>query len=549
MSEMVIPGTYITVRSEGLISAGRISTGVLGIVGTASKGPLGKPVTLASFADARDTFGVADDLNNPITPQLPLTLVRAIQLAYDNGASTVIAVRAASNKAQTANLAMPGDAQSVVATLSAKTPGSYGNNIRVQVAVADDRAHIVNETTDIVDDPTIKLNYAPVFQTPGNRISVLRAASHKLDTFAILYNVKDVKAGQVSVNTADGTLTFSKDETPIKGDKLISTYDVDKTGCSRVTITLGSSAERYTVTDGRNLVQQLKRSTLVVPSGGTAGKPQINLDAYLGSGTNTAGNDGADAIPDDYVNALDTLSDQLVNIVVLAGQDANTMCDKLLSHLNTTENSDHERIGVIGATGSTVDDYLGHNVSSGRIVLVAPGIQYPNGDTLPSGYTAAAVAGLISSLDIQTSLTNKVVNVSGLTIKANRGQQAQLIDRSLLTLISKDGYRVLKSITAAGQGDPFINITTRRIVDHAKYGVRSAANPYLGRLNNSRVRGALKSTLDAFLTGMVADEALTGYTLSVDATRAQEIAGEVSVVMTLQPTFSIDYIRVVMNLQ
>jgi len=34
----------------------------------------------------------------------------------------------------------------------------------------------------------------------------------------------------------------------------------------------------------------------------------------------------------------------------------------------------------------------------------------------------------------------------------------------------------------------------------------------------------------------------------VTATRAQEIAGEVSVVMTLQPTFSIEFIRVVMNL-
>jgi hypothetical protein len=34
----------------------------------------------------------------------------------------------------------------------------------------------------------------------------------------------------------------------------------------------------------------------------------------------------------------------------------------------------------------------------------------------------------------------------------------------------------------------------------------------------------------------------------VTATRAQEIAGEVSVVMTLQPTFSIEFIRVIMNL-
>jgi len=60
---------------------------------------------------------------------------------------------------------------------------------------------------------------------------------------------------------------------------------------------------------------------------------------------------------------------------------------------------------------------------------------------------------------------------------------------------------------------------------------------------------ALKATLDAFLTGMVQDEALTGYTLDVTATRAQEIAGQVSVVMTIQPTFSIDFIRVVMTLQ
>jgi len=104
-------------------------------------------------------------------------------------------------------------------------------------------------------------------------------------------------------------------------------------------------------------------------------------------------------------------------------------------------------------------------------------------------------------------------------------------------------------VTTEGIGAPYSAIPTRRIVDYAKYGVRSAANPYLGRLNNSRVRTALKATLDAFLTGMVQDEALTGYALDVTATRAQEIAGQVSVVMTIQPTFSIDFIRVVMTLQ
>ena len=88
-----------------------------------------------------------------------------------------------------------------------------------------------------------------------------------------------------------------------------------------------------------------------------------------------------------------------------------------------------------------------------------------------------------------------------------------------------------------------------RTVDYAKEGVRRGSNPYIGRLNNSRVRAALKATLDGFLSGMVLDEMLTGYTLDVRATRAEEINGQAIVTMTLQPTFSIDFVKVIMNLQ
>ena len=48
---------------------------------------------------------------------------------------------------------------------------------------------------------------------------------------------------------------------------------------------------------------------------------------------------------------------------------------------------------------------------------------------------------------------------------------------------------------------------------------------------------------------MVLDEMLVSYELSVTATRAQEIAGVAVVTMTLRPTFSIDFIRVTMNLE
>jgi hypothetical protein len=79
--------------------------------------------------------------------------------------------------------------------------------------------------------------------------------------------------------------------------------------------------------------------------------------------------------------------------------------------------------------------------------------------------------------------------------------------------------------------------------------VRQGADPYIGRLNNARVRAALKATLDGFLSQMILDEMLVEYQLEVSATRAQEIMGIAAVTMTLMPTFSIDYIRVTMNLQ
>ena len=88
----------------------------------------------------------------------------------------------------------------------------------------------------------------------------------------------------------------------------------------------------------------------------------------------------------------------------------------------------------------------------------------------------------------------------------------------------------------------------RRIVDYVKQGTRLGANQYIGKLNNKRVRENLRTTLDSFLSDLMLREFLTGYKLTVFADRAMEIRGEVQVVMDLNPTFSIDVIRVIMNL-
>ena len=652
MGEMIIPGTYIDVRAEGLISAGGVATGIVGVIGTASSGPVGVPVTLSGYSDARQTFGLPDDFSVPTDGANPLTLTRALQFAYANGATTVVAVRVASPRAASATFAIKDSDGNTVATLTAATPGTWGNDIQISVDDAKTPARIVGEKQT---SGFSALAYFRVLPNPQNRIQVVRGDTRRVDTFDIVYKFvvtgetvaknsggsfqlanptvaqvasinsivvldsagnpvraygADPPAGvtvgtiiydaattpalnEVRINPTTSELAFEATQVPAAGQSVVATYAVDHadpgpgqvlitvwtghldfhTGEApravagdvltanylveaadsvQVTLTWGTVKESYVVPDGKTLANMAAGSSLVtVAADATHGgeKPATGVTGYFGTGSNVGGADGADAGEDEYTAGLDAISNMLVNIVVLAGQDSKNMGSVLVGHLNVTADTDLERIGVIGAPGAKIADFLGHNLAEDRVVLVAPGIQNADGTTLPPAYTAAAVAGYIASVAVQTSLTNKAINVPGITVTANRGEQEQLIERNVLTVISKEGLRVLKGVTTEGVGEPFSAIPTRRIVDYAKYGVRSAANPYIGRLNNSRVRAALKATLDAFLTGMVQDEALTGYMLDVSATRAQEIAGQVSVVMTLQPTFSIDFIRVVMTLQ
>jgi hypothetical protein len=138
--------------------------------------------------------------------------------------------------------------------------------------------------------------------------------------------------------------------------------------------------------------------------------------------------------------------------------------------------------------------------------------------------------------------------VDDLQIYFNNAQLEVLVESRILAIERRSGFRIVKGITTT-TGGAFAQITTRRIVDYAKFGVRSAADPFIGLLNNERVRTALHGSINSFLAEMVKDEMLIAYDLSVSATRDEQIKGIASVTMTLQPVFSIDYIKVTMFLQ
>ncbi len=548
ITEMIIPGTYIEVRSEGLIGVSGIATGNLGAVGTAAKGPLDQAIILSSFAEAREIFGDYDAWTGGAADEL--TLVRALQLAFGNGASTVYAVRTAHTSVASASRTFA-DGTGDVVTFTGKTPGTWAHDVTVLIKAASANA-IIEERKSVVASGVIQPLHANIANSSGNLIKVIKAGSGKILRYA-LKTTGAVSKGRIVTVNATGALSFHADDLPVNDDTVIASYQVDKGSAREVTIAYGPAKEVYTAADGDDLKGDIARSsrlvTATLAAGGGPRLPDVTSEPLpLGGASN-----GANAAPSFYQASLEKLDFEPVNIVILAGMNVTDAAPILLGHVETAENNGRDRISVAGADSDDVAAVSANAdaVSDDRLVLVAPGVRVPDfakqGDAdLPPAYAAAAVAGLIAALAVQVSPTNKTLAIGGITTDYNDGQIKKLITSRVLVLEKKAGYRVMKGITT--DIGAFKQVSVRRIVDYAKAGTRIGCLPYIGKLNNARVRSALKATLNGFLADMVLNEALTDFQLQVTATREQEIAGVCLVTMYLKPTFSIDYIKVIMNL-
>jgi len=570
MPEMILPGVYIETRAEALIVPGRVTVGNVGVIGTASKGKIGEPTLLSSYAEAQQQFGKYDSfyddpaLTNPRADSL--TMTRALEQIFGNGATTVFAVRIAGSTAAKASVTLKNGPDDCV-TLTAKSEGVWGNDLQINIVNPGpaDAAPFVED--EAVDPAAPTLARRPVLQSARNRITHKSSVSGVTTNFSggkIIYAGAPA-AGQVKIDPASGGLTFAAGFTLNPADELTASYLVDKAQGVKVTLRLGAVEETFTVASGDDLIADINDvdtpSAWVVATAKTASaklpNKSVPSDAFAAFSGGENGESGAD-----YAAGLEALLNEDVQIIVAAGQD-DSFSGELHKHCQkaSTDLVKRDRIALVGSAlkgGLTSDAFLDKvsnpGVASDRVIFVAPGIKAndtalnpPKVVTLPGAYAAAAVAGLLASFSAHISPTNKSLGVSGLEEKFSAAQLTQLVKNRVLALEERKSFRIVKGITT--DEGAFTQITTRRIVDFAKFGVRSAAAPYIGLLNNERVRGALRATINSFLTEMVEDEMLVSYELSVTATRDDERKGIAKVTIVLRPTFSIDFIKVTMVLE
>ncbi len=556
MSEMILPGTYIEVRPEGLIIPGRVSVNNVGVVGTAGRGPVDTPVILSSYTEARERFGDYDAWVDGASNEL--TLVRALEQLFSHGATTVVAVRIATGGAHAGF--MLNSASGPCVNLQAQSAGEWGNSLEINVTDADAHSFVSNEQHN--GGGAISLAYTPVVQSARNRITHFIDAEQRTRILNIVY-AGAPGPGQVQINTASGALTFAAGEAPAAADRITASYVVNQSASVKVTLRYGQQEEIHIVANGNDLVADINGASGLVTATAAANAAELpskfaNTLTYqfFGTGANTRGDNGAVVTPADYKKGLDHLMNEPAHILIAAGQSHTAIGADLTAHVNAASSdlNKRERIGIVGsALNDTVDTLRGHDLNSDRIVFVAPGIVATDAATgkritLPGAYAAAAVAGLMASYSPHISLTNKPLPVAGLQTTFTNAELTQLVQSRVLALQDKLGFKVLKGITTS-TNTAWHQITTRRIVDYAKYGVRSAADPYIGLLNNARVRGAMRATINSFLAEMVEDEMLISYDLDVSATREEERQGIARVTIVLRPVFSIDFIKVTMFLE
>jgi hypothetical protein len=552
ITEMIIPGTYIEVRAEGLIGVSGIATGNLGVVGTANMGPVDAAQILSSFSDATAAFGTADAWAGGTNNEL--TLIRALQQAFAGGASTVYAVRAAAGTPSRGSRALVKGPDTVV-TLTAKSPGTWAGDVTVQVKAASANAFVQPRNVPVDSTGAAAALLPNIVASPRNALKVTRGGTGQTSRLALVSQASGGPSspGTAVVNPTTGALSFAPADAPVAGDTVSATYAVAQSAARDVVVQWANLKETYTVADGTDIASQAAASTLIDVAPVTTAQASNLPDVMTNPLPLAGGSNGEGATPADYATALAVLNDQDVNLVVLAGQDFTSAGAALLAHVENTENDGFDRLALVGADADDVATVQANadSVSDDRLILVAPGIVATDLTTgspvnLPPAYSAALVAGLIASLAVQVSPTNQTLPTSGLTTYYNDGQVKALLESQVLPLERKSGFRVVKGITT--DTGPFRQISVRRIVDYAKAGTRIGTLPYIGRLNNARVRGAMQATLNGFLSDMVLNEALTDFTVAVTATRDQEITGVALVTMLLKPTFSIDYVKVIMNL-
>lgn len=243
---------------------------------------------------------------------------------------------------------------------------------------------------------------------------------------------------------------------------------------------------------------------------------------------------------EDFEAALEKLEgDPDVDMVVACNVTEPAIHALIEAHCMKMSTDAKNRIGLgTVARGESINDIVKRTtvLASDRFVLVAP---YGN---------LGAMAGLISRLNYYDSPTFKMLSgISKLETYYTPSQQMELLKAGVIPIEAQRGRGIIvvKGISTSKE-----QISVTRIADHSVRGVKSIADLFIGTLNSSSGRMALKGKITEFLMRMEREGSIVpstdgkepAYLIDVYSSQMDFSQGIVRVDMAVRPVRAMDYI-------
>jgi len=364
----------------------------------------------------------------------------------------------------------------------------------------------------------------------------------------------------LELRTGEKVLRFTARSRGAWGNRLKASVQerLGQTGTFRLVVSLGATTEVYdglTVSqeDEKNLAKVVSLQSDLVSLEVADSRKKDEKSASSGEMVEGAFAGGRGAGPKDVERALERLeSEEDVDLIAAEVEDYSkpeevAEVHKLLeAHCKRMSDLCANRIGLGSAPPSelyrSADDEV-ESIVRQRASMASDRFIY----CAPHG-VAGAVAGLIGSIQPHISPTYKEVGgLKSLSRNYSASQLKSLLQANVLVLEEKRGRGIIveKGICTSGE-----QISVQRTADRAVRGVKKISDAFIGTLNNSSGRVALKEKITEYFIQMEREGAIVpssdlkdaSFKVDVYASDDDISKGIVRVDVAVRPVRAIDYI-------
>ncbi|MBD2846099.1 phage tail sheath subtilisin-like domain-containing protein [Paenibacillus sp. IB182496] len=528
MAEYLSPGVYVEEFDSGAQPLEGASTSTAGFMGLAQRGAVeGVPLLVTSMAEFLREFGAHLSENAFGSYRF---LAYAVEQFFTNGGSRCYVMRVAPSDAKPA---VNTSEESKVLAISAKNPGTWGNQVRLAIAPASKAKTQIYEVLgapgeskryrvknsagfnpgDIVafSDDNGK-QYNKIISSQDNIIELaepLEGKEEVVDTQLLPAKVLTTSEFTLHVFNGDESETFEKlslnVSAPNHVDKILARSNI-------VTV------QDVTVGSDNGIVAPFE---VITGADEEAGKYDIVLtDGSDGSiGSLSAGDFiGEDRGPGRRTGIHSFIDNDVVSIMAIPGVTDPNVQLALVAHCENL--GSRFAILDIPRDKTKVADVLTHRdiFDSSYCAMYNPWLSVfdpvdkRNIFVPPSGTVAGVYSRSDQTRGVQKAPANEVLRgVVGLDVQYNKGEQDILNPAgvNLIRHFSGQGTRVWGARTCSSNGLwKYINV--RRLFIFLEESIKNGTNWVVFEPNTEQLWARVQRTIDAFLTRVWRDGALAG---------------------------------------